>query len=217
MKEIQPLSPGVSPFDAIRRLRLDGSEYWSARELMPLLGYAKWENFADAVEQARAVIEAEDGPEAAEREASRCREALGLTRQFGENVHLSRRASYLTAMRGDSRKPEIRTALIYFAVKAREAEVSVSATLTLKMLITGLADLYRAEHEDELAEAAHREHIVSGAARIMSLHGHGKPKKSMQAFLQLTIDIDLPGLLESDSAKELTKGDEDDDQIEGGA
>jgi len=28
-----------SPFGAIRRTRDDGAEYWSARELMPLLGY----------------------------------------------------------------------------------------------------------------------------------------------------------------------------------
>lgn len=28
-----------SPFDAVRRTRADGSEFWSARDLMPLLGY----------------------------------------------------------------------------------------------------------------------------------------------------------------------------------
>lgn len=117
-------SDGQSPFDAIRRVRDDGSEYWSARELMPLLGYKKWERFADAAEQARIVIEAEHGALAAEREASRCREAFGRTRQVGDNVHLSRRASYLTAMRGDSRKPEIRAALLYFAEKTREAETA---------------------------------------------------------------------------------------------
>lgn len=32
-----------SPFDSIRKTRKDGSEYWSARDLMPLLGYGnKW-------------------------------------------------------------------------------------------------------------------------------------------------------------------------------
>lgn len=132
-------SDGASPFDAIRRVREDGSEYWSARELMPLLGYAKWHRFADAVEQARAVVEAEDGPAAAEREASRCREAFGRTRQAGDNVHLSRRACYLTAMRGDSRKPEIRAALLYFAQKTREAETG-SASLELAMRVISLQD-----------------------------------------------------------------------------
>ena len=46
-----------SPFDAIRRTREDGSTYWSARELMPYLGYEKWERFAEAIERAgRAVV-----------------------------------------------------------------------------------------------------------------------------------------------------------------
>ncbi len=29
--------PHASPFDAIRRVRDDGTEFWSARDLMPLL------------------------------------------------------------------------------------------------------------------------------------------------------------------------------------
>lgn len=117
----------TSPFDGLRCVRLDGSEYWSARDLMAILGYRKWERFAETVEQARAVIAAEASPEAADREASRQREAFGRTRQVGENFHLSRRACYVTAMRGDSRKPEIRAALLYFAEKTREAEVRGAA------------------------------------------------------------------------------------------
>lgn len=30
-------------FEDIRRTRSDGSEYWYARELAPVLDYAKWE------------------------------------------------------------------------------------------------------------------------------------------------------------------------------
>ena len=32
-------------FEDIKHIRDDGSEYWSARELAPVLDYAKWENF----------------------------------------------------------------------------------------------------------------------------------------------------------------------------
>lgn len=32
-------------FEDIKRIRPDGSEYWAARELAPVLDYAKWENF----------------------------------------------------------------------------------------------------------------------------------------------------------------------------
>lgn len=40
-------APGVSPSDRIRRVRPDGTEFWSARDLMPLMGYSRWENFEE--------------------------------------------------------------------------------------------------------------------------------------------------------------------------
>jgi len=53
MSDIQTIS-GESPFDAIRRVRADGSEYWSARDLMPLMGYGTWERFKNPIERALA-------------------------------------------------------------------------------------------------------------------------------------------------------------------
>jgi hypothetical protein len=47
----------VSPFDSIRRIDEQGKEYWSARELMPLLGYSKWENFKNVIEVAKENLE----------------------------------------------------------------------------------------------------------------------------------------------------------------
>lgn len=109
-----------SPFDAIKRIRPDGSEYWSARELMPLLGYDKWERFDGAVQRAIASLIAQGhNPD---QEASRSREAFGKTNQVGENYQLSRFACYLVAMNGDPRKPEVAAAQAYFAVRTREAE-----------------------------------------------------------------------------------------------
>lgn len=34
--------PDQSPFDSVRKVDEQGNEYWSARELMPLLNYAEW-------------------------------------------------------------------------------------------------------------------------------------------------------------------------------
>ena len=42
-----------SPFDKIRRSRPDGTEYRSARELMPHLGDVNWQKMEAAVERAR--------------------------------------------------------------------------------------------------------------------------------------------------------------------
>ena len=43
----------TDPFDSIRRYRGNGDEYWCARELMPLLGYKKWERVPDVINRAK--------------------------------------------------------------------------------------------------------------------------------------------------------------------
>ena len=40
-------------FDAITRTE-QGTEFWLARELQPHLGYDRWENFANAIDRAKA-------------------------------------------------------------------------------------------------------------------------------------------------------------------
>lgn len=41
-----------SPFDSIRHFDSDGSEFWYARELMPLLQYKLWQRFNEVIEVA---------------------------------------------------------------------------------------------------------------------------------------------------------------------
>ena len=36
-------------FEEMKHIREDGTEYWSARELAPVLEYAKWENFSKVI------------------------------------------------------------------------------------------------------------------------------------------------------------------------
>lgn len=121
---------GGSPFDQIRRVDAYGREYWDGRELMPFLGYTKWANFNEAIDQARGVIAAEHGEAAAEAQIADSgkiiKNARGQSRKVA-TFQLSRYACYLTAMRGDSRKAEIRAALVYFAFKTREAELRALA------------------------------------------------------------------------------------------
>ena len=42
----------ISPFERIRHTMEAGDEYWSARELMTVLGYAKWQRFREAIQRA---------------------------------------------------------------------------------------------------------------------------------------------------------------------
>ena len=49
--------PHASPFEAIREVAEDGSEYWSARDLSKILGYTEWVNFTTAIEKAKEACE----------------------------------------------------------------------------------------------------------------------------------------------------------------
>ena len=43
----------ASLFESLKHVNHDGVEYWSARELYPHLGYAKWQRFEEAVDRAK--------------------------------------------------------------------------------------------------------------------------------------------------------------------
>lgn len=116
---------GVSPFDAIRRVDADG-EHWLARDLMVVVGYEKWERFADAVERAIISIDNayETTGESAGQHVSRLREPSGRTNQIRHDYRLTRHGAYMTAMNGDVRKQAIADAQAYFAARTRQAEIA---------------------------------------------------------------------------------------------
>lgn len=111
-------------FDTIRHLNSYGEEYWSARELMPLLGYDKWERFEDAIDRARAACEnAGQSVEDHLPPAGKLITAGKGARREIKDYSLSRFGCYLVAMNGDPRKAEIAAAQAYFAVQTRRMEV----------------------------------------------------------------------------------------------
>lgn len=46
-----------SLFDSIRHINEHEQEYWSARELYPVLGYTTWNKFQDVIQRAKDAIE----------------------------------------------------------------------------------------------------------------------------------------------------------------
>jgi hypothetical protein len=45
-----------SPFEQIKRTNPDGNEFWSARDLMPILEYTKWQNFSAVCEDVYSIF-----------------------------------------------------------------------------------------------------------------------------------------------------------------
>jgi len=52
MSDKHLVSMGSKSFEDLKKVNEYGAEYWSAREIQPLLGYAQWRRFADSVKRA---------------------------------------------------------------------------------------------------------------------------------------------------------------------
>jgi hypothetical protein len=114
-------------FDGICRFDGQGNEYWLARELMAMLGYVRWQKFEDAI--SRAQFSCQNAGCNIDQHFHHLPGAVNGRGEGrgskGADFKLSRYASYLVAMCGDSRKTEIAQAQTYFAVKTREAETVI--------------------------------------------------------------------------------------------
>jgi DNA-damage-inducible protein D len=120
---IVPIDHSQSPFDAIRRYRADGSEFWEARELMSLMGYPRWEKFKNPLNAAIENLEL-NGDIVANHFSPLMVKSSG---RDASSYELTRYAAYMTALCCDGRKPEVAAAKKYFATKTREAEVVIPA------------------------------------------------------------------------------------------
>lgn len=102
----------------------NGMEYWLARELQILLGYAQWKNFEMVVEKAVLTCKnAEQKPTDHFSDVSNMIEVAKNARREVQDIKLTRYACYLIAQNGDPRKEEIAFAMNYFAVQTRKQEL----------------------------------------------------------------------------------------------
>jgi DNA-damage-inducible protein D len=147
------VSLGNKSFEELKKTNEYGAEYWSAREIQPLLGYTQWRRFEDAIKRAITSCKSSGN------EPSHHFAGVGKMIDIGKggirdvtDYQLSRFACYLIAQNGDPRKPEIANAQKYFAIQARRQEISDAVA----------ADVERLELRKNAAEEFK---ALSGAAR----------------------------------------------------
>jgi len=112
-------------FEELKQVNSYGAEYWSARDLQPLLGYNQWRRFEDAINRAKTSCQQSGNDPSYHFAGAGKMIVLGKGGEREVNdYHLSRFACYLIAQNGDPRKPQIANAQKYFAIQTRRQEVS---------------------------------------------------------------------------------------------
>ncbi len=122
-------------------------DFWLARDLQMLLGYAKWENFAKVIDKARTACDI-SGHEPKDHflDVRKMVElGSGATRQI-DDIALTRYACYLIAQNGDPAKDPIAFAQTYFAVQTRKQEI-VEQRLAEAERVSARRSLTRSEKE----------------------------------------------------------------------
>ncbi len=163
-------------FDSIKQTSIYDIEFWSARDLAPLLGYTKWERFEGVIK--RAMIACEKTGNVVDDHFPGNGKPITGGKGAVQNVkdyHLSRFACYLIAQNGDPRKPEIAAAQAYFAVSTRAHEIhqlreEQEKRLTMRFKVS--------ESFKQLADAAYQSGVNSTTfgifvdAGYLGLHHH---------------------------------------------
>ena len=169
-----------SPFEKIKHLDEKGNEYWLARELMPLLGYERWENFESVIERARLSL-INQGQQIE-------RHLRGVTNEFRDvhnrvreqrDVKCSRLACYIITQNGDPRKKQIADGQGYFAISTHQYQQLPQDPLDMiAFLATETSNRLKAveqsqlEQKQELAEVKEELKIVNPRSNYYTIRAY---------------------------------------------
>jgi DNA-damage-inducible protein D len=150
-------------FEEIKHINpRSGVEYWYARELMPKLGYKRWENFETAIKRAKKNLTS-TGMEPSDhfRDLTKVIEAGKGAKMQVSDVAITRYGCYILVQNGDPSKEEIAAAQSYFAIQTRRQEIAdEKLKLTEDQLRLQIRRDIR-EHNTALADAAHNAGVLT--------------------------------------------------------
>ncbi len=112
-------------FEDIKHIDKNGNEYWEARELMPLLEYAKWDNFNNVIKSAMiACIKSNVSVSDHFPELGKMVDIGSNTRRKIIDYKLSRYACYLIVQNANPKKKSVALGQTYFAIQTRKQELN---------------------------------------------------------------------------------------------
>jgi DNA-damage-inducible protein D len=123
------------------------TEYWLARDLQMLLGYAQWRNFETVIKKAITACQTSgrDPGDHFARISKMVDVGSGAKRKV-DDIALDRYACYLIAQNGDPAKEQIAFAQTYFAVQTRNQEI-IQKRLAESERVSARKKLTRSEKE----------------------------------------------------------------------
>lgn len=163
-------------FEALKEKNESGVEYWSARELAPLLDYKDWRNFLNVILKAKQACET-SGYQASDHFVDTTKMvSLGSgSQRVLDDIQLSRYACYLVVQNGDPSKPVIAIGQTYFAVQTRRQELADDKTFKRlkedekRLLLRNELK----EHNKQLVEVAQQAGVATGLDfAIFQNHGY---------------------------------------------
>lgn len=180
-------------FGEIRNVTEDGSEFWYARQLQVVLGYAEWRNFSKVIDKAKIACKHSKHKVSSHFVDVNKIVDLGADMQRSiQDIMLSRYASYLIVQNADPRKEIVALGQTYFAVKTREREIEELTEEQKRLAIRNELT----NHNKSLAEAAQMAGInkgieyavfqnkgyegLYGGLRAKDIHQRKELKKSQQ-------------------------------------
>ncbi len=163
-------------FEQLKQLSTDSFEYWSARDLAPLLEYRDWRNFHKVINKAMQACETSNhvvGDHFVE--ATKMVSIGSGSQRKLDDIHLSRYACYLVVQNGDPSKPVIAAGQTYFAVQTRRQELADDDAF--KQLKEDEKRLFLRnelrEHNKQLVEAAQQAGVATNLDfAIFQNHGY---------------------------------------------